>query len=358
MGPYFITISIATVFSALASKAEKLGLRSRTQYNILTNLMLVIVSACLIFVAGLRYYVGTDYGGYYKGLTTYGEKFETAVKTLDEPGLPLVATIVGWFANDGAYFIFFCSLITISLILFQNYKNTDSFVFCTLLFVFIGVWHGTFNGVRQYFAAAIIFAGHRLILDKKFWKYLLVVFIAFCFHRSSIIMLIPYFIYRNRITFRNVLLLLIGTYIISANYDTIFTFVGFLKDSEMSMGDTAYNSTTVNIFRVLTFCAPAITVLVLYWKKNPNSEQTFYINALLANAAAMLATSNSAYLARLSIYTNVFTPLALSKLLKFENKMVEVTVKCIVVVLYAVFWYIEISGSKALANFHWIWERV
>lgn len=357
MSAYYYTIIIATIFATAANVTNHSGLTSKRSYPILTKVLLLLCGMTLIFTAGLRYYVGTDYGGYYKGLITYANRFDVAVKELDEPMLPIIARVVGWFSNDGAYFIFVCSLITISLILYQNYKNTDSFVFCTLLFVFIGVWHGSFNGVRQYFAAAIIFAGHRLILDKKFWKYLLVVFMAFCFHRSSIIMLIPFFIYRNRITFRNVLLLLIGAYIISANYDTVFSFVGFLKDSEMSMGDTAYSSTTVNIFRVLTFCAPAITVLVLYWKKNPDSEQTFYINALLANAAAMLATSNSAYLARLSIYTNVFTPLALSKLLKFENKIVEVTVKCLVVILYAIFWYIDISGSLALAEFHWIWER-
>ena len=226
-----------------------------------------------------------------------------------------------------------------------------------MLFIFTGVWHGTFNGVRQYLAASVILAGHRLILDKKFWKYLVVVFIAFCFHRSSVIMLIPYFIFRNRVNFRNVLLLLVGTYIVSANYDAIFSFIGFLKDSDMVMGDNAYYGATVNIFRVLIFCAPAVTVTVMYWKKPLDREQTFYYNTLLANAAAMLATSNSAYLARLSIYTNVFTPLALAKLIRFQSKKTEIFIRILVVVLYAVFWYLEISGSEALSEFRWVWER-
>ena len=123
------------------------------------------------------------------------------------------------------------------------------------------------------------------------------------------------------------------------------------------MGDLEYYSNSVNILRVLVYCAPPIVVLLLYAKNVPDKTQRFYINILLANAAAMLATSNSAYLARLSIYTNVFTPLALTKLLKFENRITEMSVKTIVVCLYAVFWYIEVIGSDNLVRFTWIWER-
>lgn len=357
MAAYYITILATFFFSFTALKSEQLGLPKKGRYNPLTKTLLVCTTCVLIFTAGLRYYVGTDFGAYYKGLVIYGGRLKESVANLDEPGLPIFATIVGRFTNDGAYLIFLCSAVCISLLLYSIFSNSDCFVFCAMLFIFTGLWHGTFNGVRQYLAASVILAGHRLILDKKLWKYLAFVFIAFCFHRSSVIMLVPFFIFRNRITFRNVLLLLVGTYIVSANYDVIFSFVGFLKDSDMVMEDNAYYSTTVNIFRVLIFCAPAVTVAVLYWKKSMDSEQSFYFNSLLANAAAMLATSNSAYLARLSIYTNVFTPLALAKLIRFRSKNIETFIKILIVALYAVFWYLEVSGSEALAEFEWVWER-
>lgn len=357
MSVYYVTISFSAFFSFLAAKSENLGLSKDRRRNTVTLLLLALSAFTLIFTGGLRYYVGTDYGAYYQGIDTYGGTLKESLTNLDEPVLPIIATLVGWFTSDGAYFIFICAALTYSLILITNYRNTDSFVFVTLLFVFVCNWHGAFNGVRQYLAAAIVFAGHRLILNKKSWKYALVVFIAFCVHRSAIIMIIPYFLYRNRITFRNVALLLIGTYIVARNYDAIFSFIGLLKNSEMSMGDQAYNSTVVNIFRVLVACAPAIVCFLLYYSKEISTEESFYINALLVNAAAMLATSNSAYLARLGIYTNIVTPLALSKLLKFKNYSVELFIKFGVIFLYAIFWYIEVSGSGSLNNFRWIWER-
>lgn len=357
MTAYYITLLIAFVTSYGAHYADRLGRSLKGTYSIITKTLLFLTAFALVFTAGLRYKVGTDYGAYYDGLNIFGSRLKEAVRYIDEPFLPILANLIKFYTNDGAYFIFICSLLTISLLLHHTYHNSDQFVFCTLLFVFTGNWHGSFNGVRQYLAAAIIFAGHRLIFDKKFWKYCFVVFLAFCVHRSSIIMLIPFFIFRNRITFRNVLLLLLGTYIVSVNYNTIFSLVGFIKDAEMSISDNAYNSTTVSIFRVLVFCSPAIVVAVLYWKKSLDKEQTFYFNVLLTNAAAMLATSGSTYLARLSIYTNVFTPLALAKLIRFQNKKTDVIIKLLIVVLYAVFWYIEVSGSVSLNDFRWIWER-
>lgn len=357
MSVYYVTISFSAFFSFLAAKSDNLGLSKDRHRNTLTLLLLALSAFILIFTGGLRYYVGTDYGAYYQGIDTYGGNLKESLANIDEPVLPIIATIVGWFTSDGAYFVFICGALTYSLILITQFKNTDCFVFATLLFIFVGNWHGPFNGVRQFLAAAIVFAGHRLILNKKFWKYALVVFIAFCVHRSSIIMIIPYFLYRNRISFRNVALLLIGTYIVARNYDTIFSLVGLLKDSEMSMDDYAYYGRAVNILRVMVACAPAIVCLILYSSKDISLEESFYINALLVNAAAMLATSNSTYLARLGIYTNIVTPLALSKLLKFKNYSIEMAVKFGVIFFYVIYWYIEVSSSGSLNNFRWIWER-
>lgn len=357
MGAYYIVTIASLFFAQAASMCDKKFARPRTKQNTITRFFLGAAILVLAVSAGLRYYVGTDFGAYYKGLTIYGGRLRDAVRSLDEPGLPILATIVGWFTEDGAYFVLLCSVLTISLMLIPALKYTDYYVFAVCLFIFTGNWHGTFNGVRQYLAAAIIFAGHRLIIDRKFVKYAIVVFLAFLVHRSAIIMIVPYFILCNRITFKNILLLILGTLVISANYDTIFSFVGLLKDSEINMGDQGYYSTSVNIFRVLVSCAPAIFVLAMYAGKPLSIQQTFCINALIINAAAMIATSNSAYLARLGLYTNVFTPLALSKLIVFKNRTLETIVKIAIVCLYAVFWYIEISQSSSLKPFCWVWER-
>lgn len=357
MSAYYIIITVTVLFAQAASMCDRVMPRKETKRSAVTSFFLWLALLTLAVSAGLRYFVGTDFGAYYNGINTYGKRLSEAIRTLDEPGLPILATIVGWFTNDGAYFILLCSLLTVSLMLIPTLKYTDYYVFVICLFIFTGNWHGTFNGVRQYLAAAIVFAGHRLIIERKFWKYAAVVFLAFLVHRSAVIMLIPYFILCNRITTKNIVLLMLGTAVISLNYDTIFSFIGLLKDNEMNTGDEAYYFSSVNIFRIIVSCAPAVFALSLYVNKNPDKLKTFYINSLVVNGAAMIATSNSAYLARLGLYTNVFTPLALTELLKFKNKVLERTVKIIIICLYAVFWYIEVSQSRSLAMFRWVWTR-
>lgn len=357
MSTYYWTILIvfmAAVLAAALNMNNRHISSGRVRYSVPVKLCLYAILATLVIVSGFRYNVGTDFYNYYNGIVGYGKKLEESLKTLDEPVLPLIATAVSWFTEDGSYFLLVCAALTIVLSLMPSYRYTNNIVFVSLLYIFVGIWHGAFNGVRQFLAAAIIFSGHRYILQKKFWKYLLVVFIAFCVHRSAIVMIVPYFILNNRISVKNILLLAIGTVVVALNYEDIFRIAGLLKDSDMQLSDATYYSTSVSLFRVLVACAPAVLFIVLYLPENTKGEERFYINALVMNAAAMIAMSNSAYLARLAIYTNMFTPLAIARLLRMKNKTIESIFKGGIVFLYALYWYIEVSSSSSLNNFQWV----
>ncbi len=352
MSVYYWTIGIVFVLSFLAelfaARAEDLG-REKLPWT--TKAFLFLAAGVLIFVAGCRFYVGTDFGAYYRGLRIYAPRLQKALQTYDEPGLPLIATIVSWFTRDGQVLIFVCSLLTIGLFITTMYCNGSSYIMMTLLFVLVGVWDGTFNGVRQYLAAAILFAGHRLIYEKKLVKWLIVVFIAGACHISAVVMALLYFLLRNKVKVRNILLLAVGTYIVAANYDAIFSFVGFLKDSDMVLNNYALKS--VNVLRILVACAPAAMALAVSLKKELTQEETFYTNALVVHGAAMIAASNSAYLARIGIYTSPYVAVALPKLLRVENKYIEMLMRVGVLILYAIYWYIGVSGSESLSNFRW-----
>lgn len=359
MRPYYFTIALVFLFSMIA---EKCSIRHNNEYVKLKDepfsnkIFLFFAAIVLIMAAGCRYYVGTDYGAYYHGLSTYGDRLWDSIKEYDEPGLPVLASIIRLFTSDGTYLVFVCSSITIGLFLFTVYKNESSYVMASLLFIFIGIWHGSFNGVRQYLAAGILFAGHRYIYDRKLWKYFVTVFFATCFHLSAVVMVVLYFLLRNKLTVRNIILLIVGTVIVSANYDAIFSLIGLLKVSDTA-GQTAYATAVVNTFRILVACAPAIFCLFIYQQKELTKEQTFYINALIVHGAAMVAASNSAYLARIGIYTSPFAVVGIPKLIHFNSQRIEKLVRIGIVLFYAAYWYIDIKGSSTLREFHWIWER-
>ena len=118
-----------------------------------------------------------------------------------------------------------------------------------------------------------------------------------------------------------------------------------------------YATTSVNALRVLSNYAPAILTVALYIKKDPTPEQTLYINGLIINAATMIAAANSTYLARISIYTTLFIPAGLPKLIRFEDKKMEKLLWVIIIALFAFFWYYEVSTYPSLNQFMWVWER-
>ncbi len=357
MTPYFITVFLTFLLAYLAlpinSKAPVCG---NEEIPKRTKFFLTVTALVLICVAGLRYYVGTDFHAYYRAFEIYAPNWWKSILELDEPGFPILSAILNWFTDDGAVFIFAASAITNGIILFITYKYVDTYLFSSLLFVFMGVWHGTFNGARQYFAAVIICLAHRYILDKKIWKYLLCVFIAFLFHSSAVIMIIPYFILRNKISIKNILILTIGSIVLLYNYEFIFSFADLLKDENINTS-LEYMSKQVNILRIIVCIVPAVVGLFLYNKSEKTQENTFYLNILILYALLSVIGMNSPYLTRVNIYLQVLLPLAMSKIFRFKDKKTEMIIKWSVILLFLVFWYYEISTSSSLNNFRFVWDR-
>ena len=358
MTVYYVSILLVILTSGLAQAADRRsnsgpGEKRKSKAAVF---LLFLTSAILSVVAGLRYEVGTDFGAYFHADEIFGGHAWESLKTLNEPIIAIFTDLISLITDvEGAYTFFF-SLFTIGLSTYVLFRDTEDYVFAILLFIFTGCWHGTFNGVRQYMAATFVLLGYRYIYEKKMLKYFFFIFLAYCTHVSAIIMVIPYFFLRNRITFINILILVLGTAVVSYNYETIFSFIGMLKEEEIVMNTYATNS--VNILRILVNCAPAVLALVLcIHNGGASDEQAFFINILFFNAAAMVAASNSAYLARIGIYTGILVPIAMEKLIRFKNSMTTFIVRSVIIVLFAIFWYVDVSTPPALNEFKWVWER-
>ena len=210
MTVYLITFLISVLFSRMAEDQYEPDSSISEQYVVYveknTGIYFFFAGCALVFVSGLRYKVGTDYWTYYNGYTGYINRLFHSIVSLDEPGYGILAWIATRFVNDGAAVIFVSALVTISLPLTVIYKNTKNLLVALALFVLMGFWHGSFNGVRQYLAASVLFCGYNYLKEKQLLKYFLVVCIAFLFHRSAIVMLFLYPVVHRKINQVNILL--------------------------------------------------------------------------------------------------------------------------------------------------------
>lgn len=363
MSVYYFTIFFIIITSNLAritsNKYVYINGKLKKIYN---KFFIIMTSMILTIVAGLRWRVGTDYWQYTRNYRRlYSTISWSELKILDEPGIIIIAKVSKLIYDDPATMFFLASVLTIGLFTIIISKYSNSYTFSMLLFIFTGVWHGTFNGVRQYISAAIIFAGHKFIIEKDFYKYFFIIILASLFHISALSMLVLYFIPIKKLNLKNILFLSLLVIIIIYFYDYIFNILSLIKERNLYMG--SYAQREINNIRVLTMFAPVLFYYFFIKKSCLKYQDFFYINILIVNAAVWLAVSNSAYLARFAIYTNVFTCLALPKLLNvkllnFDNKKLLFYLKAVVLFSYSIFWYIEVISSPDLKNFMWIFEKI
>ncbi len=363
MAVYLWTAFAVAVFSGIATaqynkqkKAHPHITPKDHDHHLTAYFFLVFVSAAiLICVSGLRHNVGADYGGYYWRYPQWAESFDTRLRKWDEPGLALIARLLHHVSSDGAVFIFVQATITISLFVFTYAKNTDNFFFCIMLFIFCGCWSGSFNAVRQYLAGAVLFCGHRLMYERKFIKFCMVVFLASAFHITSLVMLPIYFIISKNLTFKKIVFIIVFGIVIVYSYDILFELVGVMKDEDFSGELSTYATNSINPLRIaIAFCPVLLYFILKMLKTDFKSEENFYISLIIINASLIFGTKDSAYLNRITIYFAPFIPLAITSLVKKFDKEYRTLLLIVIITLYCIMWfYTSVYGN----TWSWIFER-
>lgn len=360
MSVLLLTALVAAVFAALASQQYQVATslqntKKRSKSNYTTYYIFVFLCmATLVIVSGLRYEVGADYSNYYWKYHRYEMSFAESWKNWDEPGLPTLAKLLFFVSKDGAAFIFVIAAITISLYVITIAKNTNTFFFSIMLYMCV-CWTGCFNGMRQYMASAVLFFGHRLMYERKFIKFCIVVFIASCFHITALIMLPMYFLITQVLDLKKILLIIVSGIAMIFSYDFLFQLVGIMKDTEAGGAETNYAQNEIHPLRILIALAPVILYFfLLFQKKGFTGTENFYMGLIFVRAAVIFGTSNSAYLNRVSIYFAPYICICLSLLVQKFPKNQQFMLKAIILILYFVVWmYIEVMGIE----WKWIFER-
>lgn len=314
------------IFSApvLMKLSEKYGQEYRIDnVNYSRNNKIFFFCSCflLIFFAGLRSTTGA--GVLSIGDTrVYNSLFQIQVKNniieylrftdfSGDWGFYALLTIFKQFLGVNEQGLFFiCSLITIGL-LFLRYYSLDLKDMWLLIFLFIalGSYVSTMNGVRQWFASSILFFSFPLIRKKKWLIYFLIVIVMSTIHNSSIIFIFIYFIadkpaWGKTTKFMvGIILLLFITYPITGNVIS-----EFLQESSYSQ----YSDTILisgegsNIIRVAVYVLP---IVVAYIYRDNMSKEKYYniiINLSILDMLFMILALTNWIYARICIFLDPF----------------------------------------------------
>jgi transmembrane protein EpsG len=340
----------------MAEKASSTVQSTEGEFKLLNhkkrnNVAVWLVFLCFAFVAAFRYGVGVDFFSYYSN--KWALKFKK--EQYDDPGFTLLAIISDtlFFGKEGSLTII-AAIITTALFIFTIAKRSENFCMGCLLFVFVGCFTGMFNGVRQFLAAAILFAGYPFVVEKKFWKWTIVVALATSIHFTAILMFFIYFIGNLKCNGRLVTCYFLTAIVLLYLYEPLFNLVGALKQEEINTS-SAYMTTRVNALRVIVQCAPLIMFLFINKEKiNDDPDCRFLFNVCLFNAALAVAAMNSAYLSRFYIYTSTFQILMYPKLFSKATKENSLILTSFLMVFYFVYWLYGVHIDSSVNHFRWL----
>lgn len=157
----------------------------------------------VILLAGTRGYIGDTYA-YIKEFGRMPDSFSGLLPYLStvqkDPGFYLFSALIRViFGNHVTVYLFIIAAIQgLCLITVYRRYSTSYFISIFLFVASTDMVSWMFNGIRQFMAVTIVFAGTTLMLRKKYFASALVILLAATFHGTAILMLPMIFIAQGK----------------------------------------------------------------------------------------------------------------------------------------------------------------
>lgn len=207
-----------------------------------------------------------------------------------------------------------------------------------------------FNGIRQFTAVCMTFAAFRLLVERKYSRFGLVVLLAYTIHASALLMIPLAFIMQGAALNRKTLLAIAGAALCVPFIDR-FTPILELLLSETQYSDVMTNEIWIsddgtNIIRVLVYSVPALVVFFgyRYAIRSTDRVMNLCINASILTMALYLvsAVTSGIYVGRLPIYTTFHGYMVLPWIIdQIFEKWSARMIKFLMVVCYLGFFYFQ-----------------
>lgn len=260
----------------------------------------------------------------FRGLPSTVREGWAQVREAKEPGFVLFELIVKQLfgTSETAYRMAIALVHAIPImVVFRRYS--ERYLFSIYLFVASGchlAW--MMNGMRQFMAVTIIFAATPWIVEKRYFRTILVILLAASFHRTALYMLPVVFIVQGEAwNWKTILFsvaVVIAAFVFSQSIDVfedIAETVGYSTEWARNGGDDGANP-----LRVLVSAVPM--VLAFFSRENLREEHDRLINicvnmSVITTGIYLIAMVTSGIMVgRMPIYTSLYSLILLPHVIR------------------------------------------
>lgn len=247
---------------------------------------------------------------------------------------------------------FICLYLTIKT--FRRYSC--NFIMTMFLFIASGDYvQWTHNGMRQFIAVAMVFGATKLLLDKKYLYYFLIVLLAYTIHASVLIMIPISIVVQGKAWNFKTVIFLLGVLLAISFAEEFTTLIVDLMGSTQYSGeiDQFLGTEGTNMLRVLVFSIP--TLMSLFFRRQINQSNNKLIelssNMSIASMGAYIvsAYTSGIFVGRMPIYFSLYNYILLPWLVEtFFEKRSAYLIYSAVIICYLVFYYYQIVVTWGL----------
>ena len=266
-------------------------------------------------VAGLQNNIGDTV--YYMHSYVITDFTWESMKSGKDMGFNLFQMVLQGFTRDPQILIFITALITNVLIVMTFYQYSRAFELSLYVYITSGLFLVSMNGIRQFLAAAILFAATKYLIEGKWKTYMLIVLIATTIHQSALVLIPIYFIVRRRAWTWTTTIFLLLSILLVIGYGQLST-VLFSAIENTQYGhykDLAGGG--ANIIRVIIYGIPVLLAYLGREKLKAICPYSDYIvNLSLLTFIFMLVSTQNWIFARMTIYLGLYNIILISWICK------------------------------------------
>lgn len=317
---------------------------------------LLIASLPMFLLIALRHgSIGPDTGVYQIYFTdaidkTWDEMFNN---TRMEYGFIIFTKLIATYVTQ--YVLIFQIICTaiywLAISDFVNQLEKGHFL-CLYLYATIGLYTFMFTGLRQCLAICLCLFSFRFIKARKIVPFAIVMFIAFYFHKSSILFVLAYILYGVNFNIITIFGYLAGTVIAFLNVGSIQNWLNEQLDYEYELEYTGNGYISLIIIVLVTVFS---AFLLINKKSTPKSAYSL-LNISVVTLICWVLRIETRVAERPSYYFMFFSIAVLAHAIhQLGNTKEKTIIKWGVVGLFFLFYIYKISHTATMIPYQFFW---
>lgn len=263
---------------------------------------------------------------------------------IPEVGFRLLMKFSSYISSSFTWFLLIFGSIWL-ILYYKILEKYSKYAIISILFIIVGTFNQSLFVLRQHMAIALVFFSYIYIIDKKIWKYLCVMALAFLMHQSALVALPLYFIYHFGTKKKTMVLLMCLVAIFSLYFSSILTGIGGSLKGYESYLDSEVQTNSKGAFIQLVI----LSAYIIFLKNDVLKEginKIIFVSLFLGTTLSFVGIG-FAPTSRLFMYYTSVSFMAIPKICEYINS--GVIRYGFVMITLSLFYYLCFFGANMLS---------